>query len=113
MKRRIHIDLLLNSEAAADKVLTLILDKIAILDTFDVLTSGKIYGMLNLLQGSSTQTRFNNPLDADILRDFVVGLWTTGALASKILARSRIALHTCSHDEINIQPCIEDNVLVK
>ena len=114
MKRRIHIDLLLDNETTADKITQILDQKIATLDVFDVPSQQKTYGMMaNVFRGLLNRTRFNSPADADILRDYVKDMWTTGALANKIFAGSRIALHTCSHDEVNVQPCVEDDIVVK
>ena len=120
-KRRIHIDLIVDSEATADIIISRV--NIELLNNkynffvkdVDV-TKNKLDppisdGRWHVL----AQFRFNVDLNADDLKVFVQDMWNEPLLTTKILSGSRVSIHTCPHEENEKQwhPCVEDVIMVK
>ena len=116
-KRRIQIDLILDSEATADNLISFIQTRLATYDIFSIDSLLKYYAGLEAPRDNRwhlvVHMRVNMLANCDDLRDKIKGRWETGALANKILTGSKIGLHTCTHEEQIPQSCIEDEILVK
>ena len=114
-KRRIQVNLILDSEATADTLISFIQTRLATYDVFSIDSLQKIAPSLitdnrwHLI----AHIRTNIPANCSDLRDRIKDKLTTGVLANKILAGSKIGLHTCTHEEQTPQPCVEDELLVK
>ena len=113
-KRRIQIDLILDSEATADLLIAEINSRLA---TYDVFNIDFLQKSLPLPFDNRwhliAHIRVNVAANLNDLRDRIKQRWQIGQLANKILAGSRVALHTCTHEEQTPRPCIEDEILVK
>jgi hypothetical protein len=57
--------------------------------------------------------RFAALADAQSWYDRIVSRWTSGPLAGRILAASRVSLHSCTHDDPMPSPCVVSSQAVK
>jgi hypothetical protein len=57
--------------------------------------------------------RFAALLDAQSWYDRIVSRWSSGPLAGRILAASRVSLHNCTHDDPMPSPCVLSSQAVK
>lgn len=113
MKRRIHIDLMVDSEAAADNIISQANTKLSEYSIF------AIDGDVSKFQDDegnwhvTAQIRMNQDIDAGKLKEWIEERWSSITLKDRILKGSKISLHSCSHDESSITPCREDVIVVK
>ena len=116
-KSRIQIDLILDREATADNLISFIQTRLAAYDIFSIDSLLKYYAGLEAPRDNRwhlvVHMRVNISANCDDLRDKLKDRWQTGQLANRILAGSRIALHSCTHEEQTPKYCIEDEIWVK
>lgn len=116
-KRRIQIDLVLDSEATADNLISFIQTRLA---TYDVFSIDSLQKIIPSPMGDNrwhlfAHIRTNITANCSDLRDRIRDRATTGILANKILTGSKVTLHTCPHEQPEKEwySCIEDEIWVK
>jgi hypothetical protein len=115
-KRRLHVDLTVDSEAIADLIITngkVELAKYSIY--FRDTDLNKFFDDVdNTGWHVVAQIRFNNDIDAQTVLQWVKDQYSNSLIKNNIL-KARVTLHTCPHeqDEKSWSACIEDVIEVK
>ena len=114
VKRRIHINLFIDSAATAILIRNAVKNKAA---QYDIYFRDVDIDWRQENEGIAVfgQFRLNVYGDWTTIRSWLVNQWNNGPYANDILAGSRIAFHDCRHEEPGTSwpACIEDDVLVK
>lgn len=113
-KRRLHFKILVEDVATGKAVRDSLVAKISTLPVFAPDAPASLAYVRGhgeeIILAVVGQYRFEAPDISIILRDHIKDLWSASA---KVLAGSRIGIHTCSHEEELWHPCAEDDVVVK
>lgn len=113
-KRRIHIDLLVGSEATADTLISRANSALAVTDKFFIDAAiTKSFNEEFSQWFIHAQVRLNIDAEADQIKDFILDQWNNSDVKNLILPGSKVTLHTCTHDESIPIPCVEDVIELK
>lgn len=101
---RVMVYLICGSASDADQI------RLALQTKLTTKLTSKYNASLTSFQAKPTEwwiivdVSFPGRVDAVDVRDDIVNKWTSGSLRNKILAGSKVTVHTCSHDDGETAP---------
>jgi len=112
LKRRIHIDLIVDNNTTANSLLSEARTKIDQYDIFskDVDIQKVVMGGVIHLVG---QIRLNIDAESTTIKNWIVDKWNNSVVKNNILAGSKITIHSCTHEQETWYPCVEDVIVIK
>ncbi len=99
MKKRIRINLMVTTQAVGDNIKSAIDTFLAGKDKFSVDSPIEVTQDEKGNWHVIGDVRFNSDMEAENWVSDIKARWTSGIVASKILAGSSIKIHSCSHND--------------